>query len=255
MTEEIRGLAMISDRVKSHALAIAELFDADFYKSTYGDRVWEMDNPLLHYVLIGWRTGLRPHPLLDVPFYRRQMADAQGDPLLHYVREGAAAGLDPYPLFDTDFYRAHFMSDAEDAANPLLHYLTVGGAARFDPSPLFKTEAFLASLADADAVLCPLEHFVTHRRTHDFAAVPDFDPRLYRHQLETERGEALIDPPVAHYLGHGWLDETVLPNLFFDPGFYRTRNEIDLREPALLHYLREGDAAGLACHPFFGASL
>ena len=57
MTEEIRGLAMISDRVKSHASAIAELFDADFYKSTYGDRVWKMDNPLLHYVLIGWRTG------------------------------------------------------------------------------------------------------------------------------------------------------------------------------------------------------
>ncbi len=255
MTEEIRGLAMLSDRVKRHALAIADLFDADFYQTSYDDRVSEIDNPLLHYVLLGWRLGLRPHPLLDVMFYRRQMGAAQGDPLLHYIREGAAAGLDPYPLFDTDFYRAHFMGDAEGAVNPLLHYLTVGGAARFDPSPFFKTAAFLASVSDADSVLCPLEHFVTHRKLHDFPVLAAFDPRLYRYQLEIERGEVLIDPPIAHYLGHGWRDEAILPNLFLDPGFYRTRNEIDLREPALVDYLREGDAAGFACHPFFSAKV
>ena len=255
MSEEIRGLAMVSDNVKRHASAIAGLFDADFYTATYDDRVSEIANPLLHYVLIGWRSGLRPLPLFDVAFYRRQMGAGQGEPLLHYVREGAAAGLDPYPLFSTGFYRARFMGDAKDAGNPLLHYLTVGGAARFDPSPLFKTEAFLASLPDADSVLCPLEHFVTQRDLHDFPVVPAFDSRLYRHQLEIERGEVLMDPPIAHYLGHGWLDETILPNLFLDPGFYRTRNEIDIREPALLHYLREGDAAGLACHPFFSAKV
>ncbi len=255
MSEEIRGLAMVSDNVKRHASAIAGLFDADFYTATYDDRVSEVANPLLHYVLIGWRSGLRPHPLFDVAFYRRQMGAAQGEPLLHYLREGATAGLDPYPLFSTGFYRLRFMGDAKDAGNPLLHYLTVGGAAGFDPSPLFKTEAFLASLPDADSVLCPLEHFVTQRKLHDFPVVPAFDSRLYRHQLEIERGEVLMDPPIAHYLGHGWLDETILPNLFLDPGFYRTRNEIDLREPALLHYLREGDAAGLACHPFFSAKV
>ncbi len=255
MTEEIRGLAMMSDRVKAHAVAIADLFDADFYKSLYADFVSDIDNPLLHYVLIGWRAGLRPHPLLDVLFYRRQMGAAQGDPLLHYIQQGAAAGLDPYPLFDTDFYRATFMSYAEEETNPLLHYLTIGGAARFDPSPLFNTEAFLASLPDADAILNPLEHFVRHRRLHDFAVIPAFDPRLYRYQIETERGEALIDPPIAHYLGHGCLDETILPNLFLDPAFYRTRNEIDLHEPALVHYLREGDAGGFATHPFFSTKV
>lgn len=255
MIEEIRGLAILSDRVKSHALAIADLFDPDFYKAFYGERVSEIDNPLLHYVLIGWRAGLRPHPLLDGIFYRRQMGGAQGDPLLHYVLDGAAAGLDPYPLFDTDFYRATYMSEAEEATNPLLHYLTIGGPARFDPSPVFDTEAFLASAPDADAILCPLEAFVTNRKRHDLAMVPAFDPRLYRYQIETERGEKLFDPPVAHYLGHGCLDETLLPNLFFDPAFYRTRNEIDLHEPALMHYLREGDAAGLVCHPFFSAKI
>ncbi len=255
MTEEIRGLPMVSDRIKRNASVIADLFDADFYTTLYGDRVSEIDNPLLHYVLIGWRLGLRPHSLLDVTFYRRQMGAAPGEPLLHYVLEGAAAGLDPHPLFDTDFYRAHYMGDAEDAVNPLLHYLTIGGAARFDPSPLFKTKVFLASLPDADAVLCPLAHFVSHRKLHDLPIVPAFDSRLYRYQLEIERGQPLTDPPIAHYLGHGWLDEAILPNLFLDPGFYRTRNEINLREPALVHYLREGDAAGLACHPFFSAKF
>ena len=255
MTEEIRGLPMVSDRIKRHASAIADLFDAEFYTATYDERVSEIDNPLLHYVLIGWRSGLRPHPLFDVTFYRRQMGTAQGDPLLHYIREGAAAGLDPYPLFSTGFYRANFMGDADDAVNPLLHFLTIGGAARFDPSPLFKTRSFLASVPNAESVLCPLEHFVTRRKLHDLPIVPAFDSRLYRYQFEIERGQALMDPPVAHYLGHGWLDETILPNLFLDPAFYRARNEIDLHEPALLHYLREGDAADLACHPFFSAKV
>ena len=58
-------------------MAIADLFDADFYKSLYADFVSDIDDPLLHYVLIGWRAGLRPHPLLDVLFYRRQMGAAQ----------------------------------------------------------------------------------------------------------------------------------------------------------------------------------
>ena len=47
----------------------------------------------------------------------------------------------------------------------------------------------------------------------------------------------------------------LLPNLFLDPAFYRTRNEIDLHEPALVHYLREGDTGGFATHPFFSTKV
>ncbi len=254
LAEEVRSLAVVSDRVKAHAAAIAELFDGDFYKSLYGEAVADVDNPLLHYVLVGWRAGLRPHPLFDVAFYRRQMGSAQGEPLLHFVREGAVAGFDPYPLFDTNFYRATHMKGAEKA-NPLLHYLTIGGPARLDPSLQFDTAAYLASSPDPDAIVCPLEDFVTDKSRHDFEIVPAFDALLYRYQLEVERGQGLFDPPIAHYLGHGYLDETLLPNLFLDPAFYRTRNEIALNGPALLHYLREGDAAGLATHPFFSPKI
>jgi hypothetical protein len=45
------------------------------------------------------------------------------------------------------------------------------------------------------------------------------------------------------------------PNLLFDPAFYRESNQLALNEPALAHYLREGEAAGLSCHPFFSAEF
>jgi hypothetical protein len=255
MAEEIRSQAILSECVKTHALAIADLFDPDYYKAVHGERIAETDNALLHYVLIGWRENLRPNPLFDPEFYRRQMGGARGDPLLHYVQEGAEAGLDPYPLFDTDFYRAAHMGGADSRTNPLFHYMSVGGSKRFDPSPFFRTEAFLASVPHGASILCPLEAFVRDRALHDRAIVPAFDPGLYRFQIEIERGQTLLDPPVVHYLGHGYLDETLLPNLFFDPAFYRERNEISFEGPALLHYLREGDAAGLACHHFFSAQV
>jgi hypothetical protein len=249
---DIEASPAVSAPVKRHAADIAPLFDPFHYLDRVAAPQEAVANPLLHYVLAGWRDGVSPSPLFSPPYYKRLRGLDGGDPLLDFVREGAPA--DPHPLFDVAFYRAqHLGGDA--GANPLAHYLESGGRARLDPSPLFDTSGFLAAFGLSEETDVALETFVLTPEYYGFSVSPAFDAALYRYQVEIELGEKLAEPPFAHYLAHGFRDETLLPNLLFDPVFYREHNRLTLAEPALAHYLREGEAAGLTCHPVFSAEF
>jgi len=237
---------------RAHARAIRDLFDPLFYLETW-EPTAECNNPLLHYVTAGWKQERQANPLFDVAYYREQAGDIEGDPLLHYVEHGARAGIDPHPLFSTRFYRERYLAGQD--INPLLHYQTRGAAMRLDPSPLFDTAYFLSGLPDADAVASPLECFIAHRDALLLSTHPAFDAALYQYQLEVERGQTLSEPAVVHYLRGGYCDRTILPNLLFDPEFYRERNHPDFDGPELVHYLTQGDRAGLACHPLFSSGF
>jgi hypothetical protein len=247
---DIERATVVSASVKHHAREIAPLFDPFFYLDHVDEPEAASANPLLHYALVGWRAGMSPTPLFAPDYYKRLRGEIGGDPLLDFVRAGAKAGVDPHPLFDVVYYRERHLGGDCDI-NPLAHYQEAGGRQRLDPSPLFDTRRFLDEFGFDDAIDAPLETFVLTPACYDFSLGPAFDARLYRYQLEIERGERLAEPPYVHYLARGFRDETLLPNLLFDPAFYRENNKLDLREPALVHYLREGEAAGLSCHPFF----
>jgi hypothetical protein len=235
----------VSAEVKRHAAEIAPLFDPFHYLDQLADPQEALANPLLHYALAGWREGVSPSPVFSPEHYRRGRGEIAGDPLLDFVRAGAPA--DPHPLFDVSFYRARNLNDAQ--VNPLVHYLEEGAKRGLDPSPLFDTARFVATYGESAEA--PLEAYLSNPECWDFSLAPGFDGRLYRYQIEIERGERLSEPPYVHYLTRGFRDETLLPNLLFDPAFYRERNKLDIAEPALVHYLREGEAAGLSCHEFF----
>ena len=249
---DIEASPAVSAAVKRHAADIAPLFDPFHYLDCAAAPQEAVANPLLHYVLAGWRDGASPSPLFSPDYYKRLRGLEGGDPLLDFVREGAPA--DPHPLFDVAFYRErHLAGDA--GVNPLAHYLETGGRARLDPSPLFDTGAFLAAFGLGEEIDVPLETFVLTPDYYGFPVSPVFDADLYRYQIEIELGQRLAEPPYAHYLAHGFRDESLLPNLLFDPVYYREHNRLELSEPALVHYLREGEAAGLACHPVFSGEF
>jgi hypothetical protein len=243
----------VSAVVKRHAAEIAPLFDPFHYLDRLAEPEEAAANPLLHYVLAGWREGASPSPLFSPEYYKRLRGLTAGDPLLDFVREGASAGVDPHPLFDVAFYRERWLGDAE--INSLAHYLETGGRARLDPSALFDTRRFLDAFGLGEEVDVPLETFVLTPEYYGFAVSPVFDAELYRYQIEIELGQKLAEPPYVHYLARGFHDETLLPNLLFDPVFYREHSRLELGEPALVHYLREGEAAGLACHPVFSGEF
>ncbi len=244
----VAGSARASEAAKAHAHAIRDLFDPLLYLETWQASA-ECDNPLLHYVTEGWKQRRPANLLFDAAYYLEQAGQVDGDPLLHFVEHGARAGLDPHPLFSTRFYAGQYLKEQD--TNPLLHYQLHGGAMRLDPSPLFDTMYFLAALPFAETVGCPLEAFVAQRDTLLLTTHAAFDALLYRYQLEVERGQTLHEPAILHYLKSGYRDRTLLPNLLFDPQFYRERNRLDHPGPDLVHYLTQGDRLGLACHPLF----
>jgi hypothetical protein len=240
----------VSDAVRRHAREIVDLFDPFYYLDRLDRPEEAAANPLLHYTLAGWRDGASPHPLFSPAHYKSRRGERAGDPLLDFVREGARLDLDPHPLFDMAFYRARWL-EGDKQVNPLLHYLETGGALRLDPSPRFDTSGFLESFGLGAATEVPLEAYLVTPQYWGFALFAGFDAGLYRHQIAVERGERLAEPPHVHYLSRGFRDSTLRPNLLFDPAFYLERNKLTLDEPALAHYLREGEAAGFSCHAHF----
>ncbi|HTV89821.1 MAG TPA: rhamnan synthesis F family protein [Stellaceae bacterium] len=265
------------------------LFDPDYYEAEAGPITGD---PLLHYAT---RAAGRPHPLFDPAYYLRTYPDVTQsgvDPLLHYIRFGARERRRPSPLFDPEYFLAQYdlPVDCEDA---LAAYLTQTDGWTAEPHPLFSASWFaaragierfreaplatyqkrrdlwatapphplvdVARLRGQSAPLrdgrSPLEIFCDADADSDIDAHILFDARLYRYQVEEERGRRLDEPPLIDYLKRGWRDKSLLPNVLFDPETYLAKNAVESDGPELVHYLSEGDRAGLWCHPMFNAAV
>ena len=64
-------------------------------------------NPLAHYVKIGSKAALSPHPLFDARAYLNDnpdVAKAGCDPLSHFLIHGGREGRNPHKLFQVNWY-------------------------------------------------------------------------------------------------------------------------------------------------------
>jgi hypothetical protein len=132
-----------SEALIAHAAKIVDLFDPFHYLTEQQDRTVAGENPLLHYVTVGYAERREPNPLFDPLYYLAQTGAVGGDPLLHYVGSGARQGLKPHPLFDGKYYLERNPDLAAQGVNPLVHYQTWGCHENRDPSPLFDIEYYL----------------------------------------------------------------------------------------------------------------
>ena len=81
-------------------VAGSHLFDADWYRTQYADYLKPSDNPLAHYLEIGFKLGHEPGPRFDSARYLRQNPDVAvvgEDPLYHFVRYGLAEAREAWP--------------------------------------------------------------------------------------------------------------------------------------------------------------
>ncbi len=130
-----------------------DLFDSAFYCDNLPDGAPAIDDPVLHYLMIGFRSGLPPCPEFDPSWYHDHYPDIAKsgvDPLVHYISWGAAEGRTPNIWFsgrvhgaepDPDLIAETYAFDDPEAAelaaaNPLLAY-QARRAARPLPQILF----------------------------------------------------------------------------------------------------------------------
>ena len=67
------------------------IFDTAWYLAQHPDVRQRQQNPLVHYLTEGWRSGFAPHPQFDGELYLARNPDvkaADANPLEHYVRHG-----------------------------------------------------------------------------------------------------------------------------------------------------------------------
>jgi len=144
------------------------LFDVQWYGQYPAARPGRPD-PVLHYLVRGYREGCEPNPLFDSRWYLQQNSDVAAaglNPLAHYLEHGAAEGRDPNPFFDSDWYLAQNPEVRAAGDNPLAHYLVHGAAAGRRPNPQFDGKFYLEQHPDVRAAgMNPLAHYLLHGRT------------------------------------------------------------------------------------------
>lgn len=141
------------------------LFDQAWYLRNNPELSGSAWPPLVHYLAVGDKEGLSPHPLFDAEGYRSRhavkLAASRITALQHFIYAGAREGFDPHPLFDVRFYVSHCVEVARTGENPLIHYLRKGWREGIDPHPLFSGKRYRERNPEAaSAGVAPLLHFV-----------------------------------------------------------------------------------------------
>lgn len=250
-------------------------FDADFYLKDNPEIALQSGDPVLHYLEVGARLGLRPHPDFDVDYYRAQCASlgiSVDNPLLHYLEEGAPKlGLKPNGaaasrdavderervlqpllesgLFDLAFYRAAYGLQFDDEAAALRHFLFEGSAQGKRPNLYFDPLWYLKQYPELTAaVACPLFHFHAEGDAQGQRPSVIFDSVWYREHYQV----ASDDNSLAHYL-RNCRSGRHSPIPEFDVEYYCTVNK-DVRDAAVdpfQHYLFTGYREGRNPSPQF----
>lgn len=206
------------------------LFDRAWYIEQNPDIVMRDLNPVLHWLVAGWREGRYPNALFHTDWYLNEYPDvavSDVNPLLDYLESGVTNGRDPCSLFHSSWYLMRYPDVADAGANPLGHYLTIGVREGRDPNALFDTDWYLAQNADvAAAGMNPLDHYIRTGAEEGRDPNPFFDTDWYLAQNPDVASQGMN--PLAHYFCAG-AKEGRAPSPTFDPAEYLARHPDVLR--------------------------
>lgn len=175
---------------------VLSTFDRAFYLETQPDVAASGCDPLLHYLVSGWREARNPSSTFDTVWYLHHHPEAgEGgrSPLLHYAQFGHAAGFAPAPGLEDGDWREHaehnsalpvhlrqYLSDYNllaksdyfDAdhvrrvcgigrADPVAFFLRFGQSRNLDPSDRFSSSTYLKLYRDvSQAGIVPIIHYL-----------------------------------------------------------------------------------------------
>ncbi|MBP1881551.1 rhamnan synthesis F family protein [Agrobacterium rubi] len=175
------------------------LFDSRTYATNYLETETSF-NSLVHYLTVGAKRLLNPHPLFDASFYMAQVAGRTVvNPLVDYVTTGWRLGLSPHPLFDTTYYLKNNEDVVKHGVEPLSHFLSYGGKEGRDPHWAFDSKFYLDKnpLVKSSGTN-PLMHFILRGVHDDRWPNRSFDVADYRtHFTELQTSG---ENPLVHYV-------------------------------------------------------
>lgn len=225
------------------------LFNTSWYLQTYPDVPPDI-NGLIHYLEYGANDSRNPHALFDTTWYLQQhpsLVTSGMNPLLDYLANGYKPGADPHPLFDTNWYLERNPDAHNSGANPLCHYIRTGGPEERDPHPLFCTQYYFASDPQLRALVAEAKITpLEHYLTHTSERSPHplFNGAWYLEQYPELL--AAGQNPLLHFIKEG-AAAGYFPNPLFDSHWYFSQASglSELGINPLVHYLQTGSAQGL----------
>lgn len=226
------------------------LFWGEHYARTYLDGLTRPVDPLMHFIQGGWRS-CNPNPLFDTRRYGKAVkGPANPDPLSHYIHVGFRDGLSPHPLFDPGYVLAQAKLDPEEiAVSPLEIFLN--GDTGADPHPLFDSSYFESRLASTGAALPTDVPAVVTYLARGYRDVVDPHPffskaHYYRHAPDVYGDE---QDALVHFVSSGFKENREVHPLF-SQAFYREQVGEGFGGNALLHYLGSGLDSDVHCRPW-----
>jgi glycosyltransferase involved in cell wall biosynthesis len=242
-------------------------FDVAYYIQQLDQSERDIVDPVLHYVVEGWKRRLDPSPDFSTGFYLDRSADVRRvgtNPYYHYLRWGRTEGRlpnasaaevaklrlasPPDPVeavvrsaFDHVYYIGQRPEIAENFVDPVKHYLAFGWKLGLDPAPYFSTSYYLSRSPDVqENEVNPFYHYLRWGKAEGRRPKPEGDPTVAEYGLEPVETE---------------IERTVRP--YFDEEFYcqnvpaiRANHVVPLK-----HYLSFGWRQGFDPAPDFSVSF
>lgn len=202
-------------------------FSVDFYLGQLSSPS-DIDDPILHYLEVGWRALLDPSEDFSTSYYlesNSDVVDAGINPFFHYIASGRDEGRIPHPKYDHDMVEAreyevsiigeHFDEKFYARQVPELagqnkdalsrHFVEYGWHDLLDPSPDFSTSLYLERYSDVrESAINPYFHYLVVGRSEGRESFPaqrvDEQEALYDTDLQFERETIEPEFDVEFYL-------------------------------------------------------
>lgn len=199
----------------SHIIDIVQSeFDAKYYLKRYPDIVIAGVDPVIHYILHGWREGRDPNGEFSSDDYlesNEDVAQAEINPFYHYLVAGRSEGRQLKkcskapshnsigedelqniiktisPHFDSEFYLKMYAHVALSEMKPAEHYVREGWKAGYWPTPTFNTNFYIEDNVDvSEAGVNPFYHYIVAGQfERRYENQPGGDRAITIHRLKT----------------------------------------------------------------------
>ena len=234
-------------------IARNRMFHAAWYRRRYlGGR--RGVHPWMHFLTVGLRRDLSPHPLFDPRWYRARRGPGmppRTPAIVDFLATALTVKASPHPLFDVGYYLARMPHILATRQNPLGHYLTEGYRLGVSPSPMFDIVWFRSQFSDPlGTERDPLVHFLEAGQPLRAMPHPLFHTNLYLAENADVAASGMA--ALVHYATSGG-QEARRPHALFDNAWYRATYplESDGWRTPLAHYLIDGERSGFWPNPLF----